>query len=125
MAPLPFADLDLLRRALESGAVPPAVGRAPAKVGFDGRGTVWVEPEAPLGDDALAELDALGVRPNPACPVPLDRAAYCWAALLPPRPGPPRPADPARPVVFDLPADQLPRLAALVRRLRRQPLLFR
>src|SRR5438093_1014439 len=35
MATIFFADLDALRLALASGAVPPAVGRAPARAGSD------------------------------------------------------------------------------------------
>src|SRR5437867_471695 len=36
-----FTDLDALRLALASGAVPPAVGRAPARAGFDAQGRLW------------------------------------------------------------------------------------
>ena len=40
---LKFPDLDSLRVALTTGAVPPAVSQTSAIAGFDEQGPVWVE----------------------------------------------------------------------------------
>src|SRR5207253_1401473 len=53
---LKFPDLDTLRLALTSGAVPPAVGGGAASAGFDAAGAVWVETDAPLPRAAQADL---------------------------------------------------------------------
>ena len=63
-----FANLDALRLALASGAVPSAVGAAPARVGFDTQGRLWLQPEVPLPRD----LRVIVQESNP--PVPQQRA---------------------------------------------------
>ena len=50
---LKFPDLDTLRLALVTGAVPPAVTQTPASAGFDDQGPVWVE----TADHCLARLE--------------------------------------------------------------------
>ena len=66
---LTFPDLDTLRLALTSGAVPAAVALAPAVAGFDDDGRVWVEPSADLP-----------ARRRPSC--------AAWAPASPRRPAP-------------------------------------
>src|SRR5438876_8850357 len=105
-----FADLDALRLALASGAVPPAVARAPARAGFDAAGRLWLQPAAPLPRDAVAALARLGAAVQGTSGVELTDDVPCWPHLLPLAPdGGAAPAT----VLFELPdAGRLPRLAA-------------
>ena len=57
-----FPDLDTLRLALTSGAVPPAVSVAPVRAGVADDGRVWVQTPAALPRGALADQRRLGVQ---------------------------------------------------------------
>ncbi|MFO0810392.1 MAG: hypothetical protein U0746_17345 [Gemmataceae bacterium] len=110
-----FADLDALRLALASGAVPPAVARAPARAGFDAAGRLWLQPTAPLPRDAVAALARLGAAVQGASGIDLTEDVPCWPHLLPLVP-----IDGEAPaaVLFELPdAERLPQLTAELRRL--------
>jgi hypothetical protein len=101
---LKFPDLETLRLALLTGAVPAAVSAAPARAGLADQGPVWVEPEVSLSRPALAELRKLGIvsiRSSEGVAVPVS----CWAEMLPLRPDPtPVQRLEQTPVVFDLAA---------------------
>src|SRR5438067_3980894 len=114
-----FADLDALRLALASGAVPPAVSRAPARAGFDAQGRLWLEPAVPPGRDAAAALARLGAAVQGTSGADLAEQVSCWPQLLPLQPAPLPPADaPPVPVLFELPDGRgLAALAAEARRL--------
>src|SRR5262245_16340029 len=114
-----FPDLDTLRLALTSGAVPPAVGLAPVAAGFDDQGHVWLRPSAPLPRPALADLRELGVQPVKAVPAPVVTEFFCWPQALPLGPDPVEPALSAQaPVLFELPRpDLLPALVGEILRL--------
>jgi hypothetical protein len=113
MPALCFPNPSVLRLALTSGLVPPAVAREPAAAGADPAGPVWVEPAEPLPRESLAALARLGVRAHAAAAVPTAPVAG-WAELLPLHPDP---DPPPGPVLFVVPA---PRLARFVARLRRE-----
>src|SRR5262245_36925844 len=123
MPALFFADLDTLRLALASGVVPPQVGAAPAVAGFDAQGRLWLEPDAPLPRDAVAALGRLGVQVCGRGAAEHTVPVGCWQQLLPLQPAPFAPS--GRPVLFELTADRLPRLAAELRRLGRRRLAMR
>jgi hypothetical protein len=79
---LKFPDLDTLRLALTSGAVPPAVSQAGATAGLDGTGPVWVETQGNLSKTAQADLRRLGVLGSKVLggtATPLR----CWPQVLP------------------------------------------
>jgi hypothetical protein len=125
MPSLLFADLDLLRHALERGSVPPDVARAPVRAGFDDQGRLRLEPDAALTRATLAGLADLGVQIRNDSPVVPDEWAFCWAALLPLVPAPIRTADRIGPVMFDVAPDRLVRFAARLRRGRKQRFALR
>ncbi len=123
---LKFPDLDTLRLALLSGAVPPTVSGAPARAGLADQGPVWVEPETSLSRGALADLRKLGVvsiRNSEGVAVPVS----CWAEMLPLRPDPaPLLRLEQTPVLFDLAAGPgLSRLALEILRLGNDRLTYR
>src|SRR4051794_11254223 len=114
-----FADLDALRLALASGAVPSAVSGAPARAGFDAQGRLWLEPAVAPGRGAAAALARLGAAVQGTSGADLTDPVACWPQLLPLQPPPPPDAAaPPVPVLFELAdARDLPALAAEVRRL--------
>src|SRR5207302_259818 len=100
---LTFPDLDTVRLALTSGAVPPAVAMAPAVAGFEDDGRVWVQPSADLSRKAQAELRRLGAGAAKTAGAAPAVEVTCWLELLPLR----RSADPVArpeqmPVLFEL-----------------------
>ncbi|MBA4066608.1 MAG: hypothetical protein C0501_23470 [Isosphaera sp.] len=113
MPALCFPNPSVLRLALTSGLVPPAVARASAAAGHDPAGPVWVEPAGPVPRESLAALARLGVRTHAAAAVPTAPAGS-WGELLDLQPDSDPPAGPFLVVV---PA---PRLSAFVARLRRE-----
>src|SRR4051812_47821731 len=110
-----FADLDALRLALASGAVPSAVGAAPARAGCDAHGRLWLQPAAPLPRGAVGAWPRLGAAVQGTSGAELADEVPCWQHLLPLRPGP---ADGTRPVLFAVPDGRhVPALVAEMRRL--------
>jgi hypothetical protein len=116
---LKFPDLDTLRLALTTGAVPPAAGASAASAGFDDAGAVWVETAASLPRAAQNDLRRLGVQVARASGVELSTSVGCWAELLPLRPDPAPPeAGGQTPVLFELPSGEgLARLVTEILRL--------
>src|SRR4051812_34397828 len=113
-----FADLDAVRRALATGAVPPAVGRGPARVGFDADGRLWLEPAARLPRDSAVALTRLGAAVRGTSDAALTADVGSWLELVPLVPLPLDPAARPAAVLFDLPdAAHLPALVAEARRL--------
>jgi hypothetical protein len=110
---LKFPNLDVLRLALTTGAVPAAVSRTKAVAGFDDEGPVWVEPAAALSRAVQNELRKLGVQVGKTGGDGPWIEVSCWPELLPLQPDP-RPLDrlPQTPVLFDLPGGE--QLAGLV-----------
>ena len=80
---LTFPDLDTLRLALTSGALPAGVALAPAVAGFEDDGRLWIECADELPKKALAELRRLGAAVvkgrGTAAPVQVS----CWLQLFP------------------------------------------
>src|SRR5262249_34547579 len=105
---LTFPNLDTLRLALTSGAVPSATAQTEAQAGFDEQGRLWLQTPATFRGSAMTELRRLGVesvRKPP--PVPLDLTVCSWLQLLPVQRGSGRLDPPEQtPVLFDLPAEQ-------------------
>ena len=114
---LRFPDLDVLRLALTSGIIPPEISQAPATAAFDDAGAAWVEPAHALPRGTLAELRLLGVETRARGVAP-GEAVGCWPQLLPlrrdPEAGHP---DATTPVIFALPAGQVPGMVAEILRL--------
>jgi hypothetical protein len=116
---LSFPDLETVRLALTSGAVPPAVAAAPAVAVFGDAGRVWVQPSTDPPKKAQAELRRLGVAAGkPAGSLPAVEVS-CWLELLPLQRSAEAVARPDQvPVLFELPqGEQLPALVTEVLRL--------
>lgn len=122
MPALCFPNPDALRLALTAGIVPPEAARGPVRGGCDEHGRPWAEVPPGFPKDALAALARIGVTLHGPGTGPATRDLCCWAELLPLRP---HPAPPTGPVLVELPATGLARLAAEVRRVRPQPLAVR
>src|SRR4051812_40090078 len=115
---LHFPDLDILRLALTSGAVPPAVSLAPAVGGFDDQGSLWLQPSVTLSRTAQTELRSLGVQLCKASGTLLAEQVCCWLQLLPLQRRSETLARPEQtPVLFDLPAASLAGLVGEILRL--------
>jgi hypothetical protein len=113
-----FPDADTLRLVVGTdGLVPAEVLLAPATVSADAAGRVAVETDAKLPKKPLAELAALGVtgtRRHLGDPRPVT----CWPQILPVEKLPKLPElSSAAPVLFELPAADLPALAGEMLRL--------
>jgi hypothetical protein len=83
MVILTFPNLDVLRLALTSGAIPAAIGLAPARAAIGGAGETMVEPSISLDKTALHALRRLGVGVAPSSDATLDVTVVCWPQLLP------------------------------------------
>jgi FtsH ternary system domain X7 len=111
-----FADLDALRLALASGAVPSALGGAPARAGFDAQGHLWLQPEVAVPREAVAALARFGAAVQGTSGAALTELVPCWQQLLalqhaPPNGHPPR-------VLFAVPdGSRVPTLIAELQRL--------
>ncbi|HZT79550.1 MAG TPA: hypothetical protein VFA26_04995 [Gemmataceae bacterium] len=115
---LTFPDLDTLRLALTTGAVPPPVGQAAAAAGFDADGRVSVQPSVAVPHAAQNDLRKLGVEVAMGNGTPLAESVCCWPQLLPLQRVGQAPALPEQtPVLFDLPAEQLAAVACEILRL--------
>src|SRR6186997_216750 len=111
-----FADLDALRLALASGAVPSALGGAPARAGFDAQGHLWLQPGVPVTREAVAALARFGAAVQGTSGAALTETVPCWQQLLALQPAPPN-GHPAR-VLFAVPdGTRVPSLIAELRRL--------
>jgi hypothetical protein len=116
---LKFPNLDILRLALTSGAIPSAVSRTGAVAGFDDADQLWVETESPLSRAAQNELKHLGVQAAKTNGAEFTIDVCCWAELLPLK-ADPRPLDRLEqtPVLFDLASgEQLSQLVVEILRL--------
>jgi hypothetical protein len=113
-----FPNLDTLRLALTSGAIPPAVSRTTALAAFDEQGRAFVQPSTKISRANLAELHRLGIESTQESAIPLVDQLFCWPQLLPIRPSGRSIARPDQiPVLFDLPAIQLAGFATEMLRL--------
>jgi hypothetical protein len=100
---LKFPDLDTLKLALTSGAVPPGVSQSSATARFDDDGRVWVETPSSLPKAAFKELKRLGVRDVKADGAALTTPVGSWLELLPLHPDPaPLEKPDQTPVLFDV-----------------------
>jgi hypothetical protein len=121
-----FSNLETLRLALTSAAIPEATSRARARAGFDGQGAAWVEVSPPLSLTAQADLRRLGVKIEESSPVPLDFQACCWPQLLPVVPSPAaRSSMEKTPVLFEIADNQMADLVNEVLRLGNDRQAFR
>jgi hypothetical protein len=112
-----FPDLETLRIALTSGQVPPAVALAPAEVSFDaeGRPSVKVHAIPPRAmQNALKRMGVTVTKAHAGTP----QEVGSWPGILPvvKLPGTPE-LSPSAPVLFELPAAQLPSFATEMLRL--------
>ncbi len=80
---LKFPNLDTLRLALTSGAIPSAVSQSAATVGFDDQNQVWVESAAPLPRAIQNDLRRLGVQLCKTSDAALTVPVRCWPEILP------------------------------------------
>jgi len=98
-----FPDLDTLRLALTSGAIPADVSQKPAVAGFGEQDQLWVETSAKLSAAAQKELKRLGALVCKASGATLSTEVSCWLELLPlvPEPASPNTLE-QTPVLFDV-----------------------
>jgi hypothetical protein len=123
---LQFPNLDTLRLALTSGAVPAGVSLAAAAAGFDDQGQVWLQPSVAPSRAALAELRRLEVQTPRTSPVRLSEPLCCWLQAFPvQRQGEPAVPPEQAPVLFDLPAGQFSGVATEILRLGNDRQTFR
>jgi hypothetical protein len=80
---LKFPDLNSLRLALITGAVPPGMSQAGAVAGFDDQDQCWVETSASLTRNNQTELKKFGVQTPRASSATLKTEVSCWAEILP------------------------------------------
>ena len=97
-----FPNLDTLRLAITSGAVPDAVSRAGARAAFDPDGAVRVQCDARLSAAGRLALGRLGVQIDEAAVDELSETVLCWPQLLPVQPGPQPEFSDRLPVLFEL-----------------------
>src|SRR5580704_5329040 len=113
---LKFPDLNTLRLALISGAVPSSVSKTPASAGYDEQEALWVETNVALPRSVQNDLKRLGVQVARASGSTATAEVTCWPELLPLQTdnGPfDRPEQ--TPVLFDLPSgEQLSRFVTEV-----------
>jgi FtsH ternary system domain X7 len=83
MTMLTFPDLETLRLALASGAVPTQVANAPASASIDARGAIHVLPSSKISKAALGELRRLGVVSREGGLEGPFEDVDCWLQLLP------------------------------------------
>src|SRR5436305_1051536 len=95
-----FPNLDCVHRALAGGAVPPAVARSPARVGFGADGRVCLQPAVTLPRDAARALARLGAAVQADSEVELTEEVGSWLELVPLAPAPFGPDDRPSPVLF-------------------------
>src|SRR5262249_19874529 len=79
---LKFPDIETLRLALHTGAVPAAVSQTPVSAAFTEK-EVWVDTAQSFSRSAANDLKKLGVTGAKSAPVKLDVVAKCWPQLLP------------------------------------------
>jgi hypothetical protein len=111
-----FPSLDALRLALTSGVIPAEVASAPVQAEFPEDGRVRALTAADLGPKFAAGAAALGGTARRAKAPPGERAAYCWAQLLPTTRREPELTE-KTPVLLEMPADKLAEVAGEVFRL--------
>jgi hypothetical protein len=115
---LQFPDLDTLRLALTSGAVPANVSLTATSAGFDDHGQVWLRPSVSPSRAALTELRRLRVQTPRTSPVPLTEHLHSWPQVFPVVPEGSRVVPPEQaPVLFDLSAEQFAAVASEILRL--------
>src|SRR5689334_21306710 len=78
---LHFPNLDVLRLALTSGAIPGEVALTAANGAVDDAGKAWIESAARFSRDSLKALKKLDVQQADS-PVPLE-PLVCWLQLFP------------------------------------------
>src|SRR6516164_591542 len=116
---LKFPDLNTLRLALISGAVPSSVALTPATAGYDEQESLWVESNATLSRGAQSELKKLGVQAARASGSSATADVTCWPELLPlQQDNGPLDRPEQTPILFDLPGgEELSRLVIEILRL--------
>lgn len=113
-----FPDLDTLRLALTSGAVPTSVSLAPAVAAVEDAGPLWLQPAVAVPRAAQAELRRLGVQMVKENGALLAEEVSCWPQLLPVRRAELPALTPQTPVLFELSnTKQLPELVGEMLRL--------
>src|SRR5262249_21685351 len=81
---LKFPDINSLRLALITRAVPAAMSQTGAVVAFDEQGPAWVETSATLGRGNLNELKKLGALGAKAFPAGVEKfEVSSWPEALP------------------------------------------
>jgi hypothetical protein len=80
---LKFPDLNSLRLALITGAVPAGMSQAGAVAGFDDQDQCWVETSASLARSNQTELKKFGVQCPRTSSATLKTEVSCWAEILP------------------------------------------
>ena len=113
-----FPNLAAIRSALAENAVPSAISRGPACVGFDAEGQVWLQPKTPIPTRSINALSKHGASIQPESPIDLAETVGSWLELVPLVPIEVEPDDRPSRVLFDLhDASGLPALVGEFRRL--------
>lgn len=111
-----FPSLDALRLALTSGVIPAEVAASPVQAEFPEDGRVRALTAADLGPKFAAGAAALGGTARRVKAPPGERAAYCWAQLLPTTRREPELTE-KTPVLLEMPAGKLAEVAGEIFRL--------
>ena len=80
---LRFPNLDTLRLALTSGAIPDSVRASAVRYGFDDDQSLWIQPAPDLGETPTDDLRRLGVHFLSASKIDLPDDAVDWLQVFP------------------------------------------
>jgi hypothetical protein len=116
MPTLVFPDSDTLRLVLASGGVAAPVMGAPADVGWDDQGRLWLTTNAALTRESAAALRRFGVRVDNPGKSPHSEHIACWQQLLPLEKMPSSAPIPAGAVLFEVPGRELSSIVSEIER---------
>ena len=122
MPTLFFPDLQTLRHVLAQGIVPSSISQFPVTVHLDTQGQYRLTSSIPISDEVIFGIVQHGGRLLSG-PAPIDGETFeCWHQLIPLEPVSLPPGSLTSRVLFDLPGNELSRLAGEIHRLAKETL---
>jgi hypothetical protein len=116
MPTLVFPERDALRLVLASGGVASPAMRAPATVGWDEDGRLWLTTAVTLPRETTVALQRFGVRIVGSSAVRATESIACWQQLLPLEKLSSSPTNTSGIVIFDVPGPQISSLVGEIER---------